>query len=200
MKNENITIYAVTEVLRDERLLTIRAVRPDDKGLVIEALRDVSADSVYRRLFTAKRDISAEGLKKITEVDFVNVVALVAVLEKDGNDQIVGGGRYIRSGSSGAGQKAEVAFLVNDAFQGLGIASRILKHLVVIARESGITQFEAEVLPSNAAMLKVFTRSGLVVTTTATREFIYALIDLKGGQQNPEQAGAKDPHMQGGKR
>ena len=200
MKNENITIYAVTEVLRDERLLTIRAVRPDDKGLVIEALRDVSADSVYRRLFTAKRDISAEGLKKITEVDFVNVVALVAVLEKDGNDQIVGGGRYIRSGTSGAGQKAEVAFLVSDAFQGLGIASRILKHLVVIARESGITQFEAEVLPSNAAMLKVFTRSGLAVTTTATREFIYALIDLNGGQRNPEQAGAKDPPIQGGNR
>ena len=200
MKNEDIAIYSVTERLRDERLLKIRAVRPDDKGLVIEALRDVSADSVYRRLFTAKRDITADGLKKITEVDFVNVVALVAVLEKDGNDQIVGGGRYIRSGSSGAGQKAEVAFLVNDAFQGLGIASRILKHLVVIARESGITQFEAEVLPSNAAMLKVFTRSGLAVTTTATREFIYALIDLNGGQPNPEQASAKDPHIQGGKR
>jgi GNAT superfamily N-acetyltransferase len=200
MKKEDIAVYSVAELLRDGRPLTIRAVRPDDKGLVIEALRDVSADSVYRRLFTARRDITAEGLKKITEVDFVNVVALVAVLEKDGNKQIVGGGRYIRSGTSAAGEKAEVAFLVSDAFQGLGIASRVLKHLVIIARQSGITQFEAEVLPSNGAMLKVFTRSGLAMTTTATREFIYALIDLSGGQQSPKPAGAKVPHTQGGER
>lgn len=180
MKRDDIAAYSVTESLKDERPLTIRAVRPDDKGLVIEALRDVSADSVYRRLFTARRDITADGLKKITEVDFADVVALVALLEKDGNDKIVGGARYIRSGTSGAGQKAEVAFLVSDVFQGLGIASRMLKHLVIIARESGITQFEAEVLPSNGAMLKVFARSGLAVTTTATREFIHALIDLSG--------------------
>ncbi len=145
-----------------------------------EALRDVSADSIYRRLFTMKKDITADGLKRITEVDFVDVVALVAVLEKDGNDHIAGGGRYMRSGTSASGQRAEVAFLVVDAFQGLGVASRIFKHLVAIARESGITQFEAEVLPSNEAMLKIFTRSGIPVTRTATREFVHVLMDLTG--------------------
>jgi RimJ/RimL family protein N-acetyltransferase len=183
MKRDDIATYSVMEPLRDGRLLAIRAVRPDDKGLVVEALAEVSADSIYRRLFTVKKNITAEGLKQITEVDFVNVVALVGVLEKDGNDQIVGGGRYIRSGASGAGQKAEVAFLVTDPFQGLGIAPRILKHLIAIARESGITQFEAEVLPANGAMLMVFERSGLTVETTATREFIYAIMDLsKAGE------------------
>ena len=129
-------------------------------------------------LFTTKREVTADGLKRITEVDFVNVVALVAVLPKDGNDEIVGGGRYIRSGASGTGQKAEVAFLVTDPFQGLGIASRIFKHLVAIAREAGITQFEAEVLPANEAMLKVFTRSGIPVARTRTHEFVYVLMDL----------------------
>ena len=112
----------------------------------------------------------------------------------------MGGGRYIRSGISGALQKAEVAFLVTDSFQGLGIASRLFRHLVAIARESGITQFEAEVLPSNGAMLKVFSRSGLTVETTATREFIYAVMNLSGGQQSPAQAGAKEPHVPGGER
>jgi len=180
MIRSDIVNYSVTERLRDERPLTIRAIRPEDKGLVIEALHEVSTDSIYRRLFTMKRDITADGLKRITEVDFVDVVALVAVLEKDGHDHIVGGGRYIRSGPSGAGQKAEVAFLVSDPFQGLGIASRIFKRLVAIARESGITQFEAEVLPANEAMLKVFTRSGIPVTRTATRDFVYVLMDLTG--------------------
>ena len=178
MNRNNIAHYSVTEHLRDQRVLTIRAVRADDKGLVIEALPGVSPESVYRRLFTTKKEITADGLKQITEVDFVNTVALFAVLDKNGAEQIVGGGRYIRSGTSEKGQRAEVAFLIEDAFQGLGIASRIFKHLVAIARESGIVQFEAEVLPTNEAMLKVFTRSGIPITRTATRDSVHVVMDL----------------------
>ena len=170
--------YTVTEQLRNKQEITIRAVRPDDKGLVVEALSNLSADSIYRRLFTTKKNISPEGLKKVTEVDFDNVVALVVEMEKDGKEQLVGGGRYIRSGATENGHKAEVAFLINDAFQGLGIASRIFKHLLAIARESGITQFEAEVLPGNTAMLRVFSGSGLRVTTNATRESIHISMEL----------------------
>jgi RimJ/RimL family protein N-acetyltransferase len=170
--------YTVTEQLRNKQEITIRAVRPDDKGLVVEALSNLSADSIYRRLFTTKKNISIEGLKKVTEVDFDNVVALVVALEEDGKKQLVGGGRYIRSGATETGHKAEVAFLINDAFQGLGIASRIFKHMLAIARESGITQFEAEVLPGNAAMLRVFSGSGLRVTTNATRESIHISMEL----------------------
>ncbi len=180
MDRDDIIKYFVNERLKDQQLVTIRAIRPDDKGLVIEAVREVSAESLYRRLFTAKKVFTADDLKQITEVDFVNVVALVAVVEKDGHDHILGGGRYIRSGISENGQRAEVAFLVEDSFQGLGIASRIFKHLIVIARKSGIKQFEAEVLPSNEAMLKVFTRSGIPVTRRATRDFIHVLMDLTG--------------------
>ena len=177
---DDIQNYHVTESLRDQRTVTIRSVRPDDKGLVTEALRDVSADSIYRRLFTTKKTITPEGLKMITEVDFVNAVALVAVVEKEGKPQIAGGGRYVRSGTSGSGPKAEVAFLVGDAFQGLGIASRLFKHLVTIARESGITQFEADVLPSNEAMLRVFKRAGIPLTRTLMHDTVHVLMELTG--------------------
>jgi len=166
--------YNLTEHLRDERTVTIRAIRPDDKGIIIEALNKVSAESIYRRFLMMKKEITPQELKQATEVDFVKVVALVAFLEKDGNQQIAGGGRYYRT----TGQRAEVAFFVGDAFQGLGIASRIFKHLVAIARDSGITEFEAEVLPSNEAMLKVFARSGLPLARNATRDTVHVLMDL----------------------
>jgi GNAT superfamily N-acetyltransferase len=77
---------------------------------------------------------------------------------------------------------AEIAFLIDDVHQGLGIGSRIFKHLVTIARASGITQFEAEVLPTNEGMLKLFTRSGLPVISTPSRDSVHVTIDLNAGQ------------------
>ncbi len=173
---DDIANYNVTERLRDQRTVSIRAIRPDDKGLIIDGLHRVSAESIYRRFLMMRKEMTPQELKQATEVDFVNVVALIAFLEEDGNEQIVGGGRYIRT----AGQRAEVAFLIGDSFQGLGIASLIFKHLLAIARHSGITQFEAEVLPSNEAMLRVFARSGIPVIRTVTRDTIHVLMELTG--------------------
>ena len=178
MEKKDIANYTATEHLRDGRSVTIRAIRPDDKGSLIDALDKVSSQSLYFRLFSGKRKFSDEEMKQLTAVDFVNVVALGAVLEKDRVDQIVGGGRYVRIGASGSRQSAEVAFLIDDAYQGLGIGARIFKHLVQIACESGITRFEAEVLPSNAAMLGLFTRSGLPVERSMTGGSVHVTIQL----------------------
>jgi GNAT superfamily N-acetyltransferase len=185
VNRDDIASYSAVERLRDQRSVTIRAVRPGDKGLIIEALRGLSADSIYFRLFASKKEFSDADLKEITEVDFLNVVALVAVLEQDGSDRIVGEARYIRSGEAGTMQKAEVALLVVDAFHGLGIATLLLKHLIAIGREAGITHFEAEVLRSNQAMLNILVQSGLPVTMTGTRDFVYALMDLRAEGQSP---------------
>ena len=104
MKRNDLANYTSTEQLRDGRPVTIRAIRPDDKGSLIEALNRVAPQSLYLRLFSGKRKFSDEEMNQMTAVDFVNVVALVAVLEKDGIERIVGGGRYIRIGPSGTGR------------------------------------------------------------------------------------------------
>jgi GNAT superfamily N-acetyltransferase len=191
LQTDEIKNYSVTEKLRDQRQVTIRAVRPDDKGLIVEAVSNVSAESIYRRFMAVKKEITPQGLKLATEVDFVDVVALVAVVEKDGVRQIAGGGRYIRTASSAGGPRAEVAFLIGDGFQGLGIATLIFNHLLAIARASGISEFEADVLPSNEAMLRVFARAGLAITKTATRESVHVLMHL-----NREEQGRRDPRVQ----
>ncbi|HTZ40932.1 MAG TPA: GNAT family N-acetyltransferase [Syntrophales bacterium] len=180
MNRDDFAEYSVIEHLKDQRPVTIRAVRPGDKGLIMEALRGLSADSIYFRLFASKKEFTDADLKEITEVDFLNVVALVALLEQNGHDRIVGEGRYIRSGEAGTIKKAEVALLVVDAFHGLGIATLLLKHLIAIGRKAGITHFEAEVLPSNQTMLNILVRSALPLTMTPTREFVHAVMDLRG--------------------
>jgi RimJ/RimL family protein N-acetyltransferase len=179
MKMIDIENYSVIEALRNGQQVTVRAVRPEDKGLLAGTLKELSDQSFYRRTFSSKRDLNDKELTQLTEVDFENVVALVAVMQEDGRERIVGGGRYIRMGSGDA-DGAEVAFLIDDAHQGLGIGSLIFKHLVAIARACGIAKFEAEVLPSNEGMLRLFERSGLPVTRTLARDAVHVTIEMTG--------------------
>jgi len=94
-------------------------------------------------------------------VDFVSHVALVAVLNVEGRALIVGGGRYIVIQPG----VAEVAFGIDDAYQGRGLGGLLMKHLTAIARASALRQLVAEVLPGNVAMLSVFKKAGLEMTT-----------------------------------
>ncbi|MGE5165551.1 MAG: N-acetyltransferase family protein [Sphingobacteriales bacterium] len=79
------------------------------------------------------------------------------MVKQEDRDAIVAGGRYIVEKPS----SAEVAFVVVDDYQGQGIGAILLRHLAALAREAGLKEFTAEVLPDNTPMLKVFERSGL---------------------------------------
>jgi RimJ/RimL family protein N-acetyltransferase len=89
-------------------------------------------------------------------IDFTSHVALVAQIDEDGQPVIAGGGRYIVTQPG----RAELAFVVVDAYQGKGIATALMRHLRTIARDAGLKELTAEVLSENAAMLKVFSGFG----------------------------------------
>jgi RimJ/RimL family protein N-acetyltransferase len=149
--------FRKVEHLRNGTRVTIRAIRADDKPRVVSAFQALEPDSVYTRFFSPKKELSAEDLKRLTEVDQMRDVALVATIGTE--ETFIGGGRYVSSGSA-----AEIAFTVEEDYQGQGIASRLLRHLVHIARANGIARFEAHVLAGNEPMLGVFRRSGLRTT------------------------------------
>jgi GNAT superfamily N-acetyltransferase len=90
-------------------------------------------------------------------VDFVNHMALVAVVDEGQRPMIVGGGRYIVVQP----RSAEVAFAVVDQYQRQGIGALLMRHLAAIARQAGIKELIAEVLADNISMLRVFEKSGL---------------------------------------
>ena len=166
--------YSATEKLRNGEGIEIRAVRPQDRDDLIAAVGRTSSESLYRRFFAVRRHFSETEESSYLNIDFVSHVALIALAEEDGRQSIVGGGRYV----VGEPGQAEVAFTVIDKYQGRGLGAALLRHLVMIARQAGLRELVAYVLPDNKAMLKVFEKSGLKYSATREAGSIHVKLGL----------------------
>ena len=166
--------YSAIETLRGGRRVEIRALRPDDRADLIAAVGRASAQSLYRRFFGLKRSFSEQEAAFFVNVDFVNHVALVALIDEGGRSEIVGGGRYVVVQPG----QAEVAFAVIDEYQGRGIGRALMRHLATIARAAGLQTLIAEVLPENIPMLQLFKTSGLRVSTKREAQVAHVTLRL----------------------
>ena len=170
--------YSVSEVLKDGTRVTIRAIRPGDRDRFVEAFRLLERDSIYTRFFTPRSDLSDDEIDRAINVDFVREVALVVTTETDRGETIIAAGRYIASDSPNTERSAELAFMVEEDYQGRGIASRLLGHLATLARSQRFTHFEADVLSQNSAMLAVFKRCGFPVRQRRDGGVVHLTLEL----------------------
>ncbi|MEV0176653.1 GNAT family N-acetyltransferase [Streptomyces sp. NPDC050803] len=148
-------------VLRDGGTARIRPITVDDAERLVSFYEQVSDESKYYRFFAPYPRLSAKDVHRFTHHDFVDRVGLAATI----GGEFIATVRYDRIGADGMpasapADEAEVAFLVQDAHQGRGVASALLEHIGAVARERGIRRFAAEVLPANTKMIKVFTDAG----------------------------------------
>ncbi|GHF74934.1 hypothetical protein GCM10018790_60960 [Kitasatospora xanthocidica] len=162
-------------LLRDGGTARIRPITPADAGRLVEFYEQVSDQSKYFRFFAPYPRLSAKDVRRFTHHDFVNRVGLAVVVR----DHFIATVRYDRIDAEGrpsaTGTDAEVAFLVQDAHQGRGVASALLEHIAAVAQERGIRRFQAEVLPENRKMVKVFTDAGY----TQHRSFADGVVHLE---------------------
>ncbi|MGW6560063.1 bifunctional acetate--CoA ligase family protein/GNAT family N-acetyltransferase [Streptomyces hydrogenans] len=148
-------------VLRDGGTARIRPITADDADRLVSFYEQVSDESKYYRFFAPYPRLSAKDVHRFTHHDFVDRVGLAATV----GGEFIATVRYDRIDDRGRpastpADEAEVAFLVQDAHQGRGVASALLEHIAAVARERGIRRFAAEVLPANTKMIKVFTDAG----------------------------------------
>jgi len=144
--------------LKDGTAVLLRPIRTDEAGKLLELYDRLSAESLYFRFF-AVPDKDRSKAEYLAHVDYEKRYALVA--EVDG--AFAGVARWECDGAEPG--HAEVAFTVADDVQGKGLGSLLFARLARLARARGITHFDAEVLPENEKMLRVFARSGLAQTT-----------------------------------
>jgi GNAT superfamily N-acetyltransferase len=170
--------YIVTDTLKDGTAVTIRAIRPDDSGRVLEAFTNLDRESIYTRFFYYKRKLTEAEVQQITDADFDHVVALVVTTRARDGETIIAEGRYIADDAPRPCRSAEVAFITEEDYQGRGIAPLLLRHLVRIARKNGVSRLAADVLAGNQPMLKVFRRSGLPMQQHSDGGVIHVTMSL----------------------
>ena len=166
--------YSEFETLRDGTRVEIRAQRSGDRADLLDAFGRMGPQSRYTRFFSPKTGFSDAEVAHYMNVDFVDHVALVAVAEAAGAPRIVGAARYLVTVPG----TAEIAFGVDDAHQGRGVASALIRHLTALARAAGLESLHAEVLAENAPMLKVFEKCGLAMSKKREQGVVHVTLGL----------------------
>lgn len=175
-------------VLRNGTRVQLRVARPDDRGRIVAAFNELEPDSVYTRFFSMRKALTAAELDRLTTTDFTHFVGLLAVVGQEAGETVIGGATYVVLPSAGHTRSAEVAFTIEEDYQGQGLAGQLFDVLASVARQHGIHRFEAEVLAGNAPMLKVFERSGLPLTKTRDGGVTHVVMDLLPAGAEPQAA------------
>jgi acyl-CoA synthetase (NDP forming)/GNAT superfamily N-acetyltransferase len=180
-------------VLTDGGTAHIRPIRADDAGLLREFYARLSPESIYYRFFSPRPRLTDGEVEHFTNVDYDDRVALIATI----GDAMVAVVRYDRirsTGEAGNGRSetAEVAFLVEDAHQGRGVASVLLEHIAAAARERGIARFLADVLPENRRMSKVFREAGYKAEQRFEDGVLMLTLDLEPTETSREVMAARE--------
>lgn len=139
---------------RATRNLHFRPIRPDDWRRLQLFHDRLSEATVRRRFHASKRVLTTPLAHYFTDLDGHDNAAILATTGTRG--RIVGVARYNRISPT----CAEVAFVIEDAYQHHGVGRRLMQRLRALALENGITEFVAEVLPGNTPMFRLLREAG----------------------------------------
>jgi len=172
--------YVSSWMMKDGKQVTIRPIRPEDETLMVKLHETLSDRSVYVRYFCSlslSRRVAHERLLRICFGDYDREMALVA----ERTDPATGERRIIAVGRLNklhARNEAEVAVLVSDQYQNLGLGNELLKRVVQIARDEKLSQVSAEMLTDNIAMQSIMRQLGFQVRAGEDLTSMRAVLDL----------------------
>ena len=138
--------------LRNGETVRIRPIRPDDESRLAELYSRLSRHTAYQRFFTVRRRLPPDWFHYFANVDYRRRLALVAERETVAGVEVIGVGRYEALAEEATG---EVAFVLEDGYQGQGLGAILLDAVLRAGTERGLTRFRAYVLAENHRMLRL---------------------------------------------
>jgi RimJ/RimL family protein N-acetyltransferase len=179
-------------ILADGTTLRLRPIRRDDDASMLRLFHRLSPQTIYRRFMSLVTHMDEQGVQRFTHIDFENEMAIVAVVDdpgEPGGEKIIAVGRYVRLPRP---THAEVAFTVEDAYQGLGIGTHLLQELLPFARLAEIEVLEAEVLADNHNMISVFRNMGFEISSSLREGVVHIEFAFKETPLSEERRWARE--------
>jgi acetyltransferase len=159
--------------------ILLRPIRPEDEPAMIKFHETLSERSVYQRYFHMEKlstRIAHERLTRNCFIDYDREMALVADWENpDGQHEIIGVGRLIQLRNSG---NSELAIIVADKFQSIGIGSELMGRLIQVARDEKLNRITVTILTDNTGMRGVATRYGFKAQQGTDADIVRAVLNL----------------------
>ena len=165
---EELEIYRTTRKGLNTRL---RPAKITDEALLKDFFYSLSEDSLYKRFFSARKDMPHKRLQEFVVVDYSRKMEILATVEEKDKEIIIGLGQYELNSDM---HLAEVALVVKDSFQGQGVGRELLSYLILLARRQGLLGFTGDVLVANRSMVALFEKMGFD-TEKRSEEGIYQM-------------------------
>ncbi|MDQ5988103.1 MAG: butyrate:acetyl-CoA coenzyme A-transferase [Syntrophus sp. SKADARSKE-3] len=147
---------ACSHVFKNGLEVRFRAIKPSDEDEMRRLFYRFSDQAVYYRYFSPVKTMPHKKMQEYVNIDYLYAMSIVGVIEVAGVEKIIAEARYVRSKGR---PYADTAFVVDESYQGRGIASYLFDLLIRFAREEGIEGFTADIVADNKAMLKVYEKA-----------------------------------------
>lgn len=163
-------------LLEDGNQINFRPIHPTDERGIRDLVYALSQETIYFRYMTSDMKFDHRQIQKFVYVDHSKDIAIVGTIPEAHGEDIIAVGRYYLDMKTNL---AEVAFVVRDDWQNHGIGSFLFKHLVGIAKKSGIAGFTAKFLKGNDRMQKIFSQSGYPITSDVSDDTYKVRIEFE---------------------
>jgi GNAT superfamily N-acetyltransferase len=137
--------------------ILLRPIKISDESLLKDFFYSLSDQSLYRRFMSTRKDMPHERLQEYVIIDYTKGMAILAMLETNGTEKVIGLSQYWIDEAT---HTADVAFAVRDDYQDKGIGGVLLNYVTYLAKRQGLLGFTADVLAENRSMLDLFKRQG----------------------------------------
>ena len=173
-----------TVTATDGTRVFVRAIRPEDAERLMAFHDRLGEHTIYQRFFTVMKHLPPDWARRLSNVDYVTRLALVAEVETPGGPELAAVARYEPTARA---DTVEVAFVVQDGWQNKGLGTLLFHDLLRAAQARGFRRFSAYVLASNRRMLDLISRFGTVVERKLDQGVVEAAFIVPAPSTRPPQ-------------
>jgi acetyltransferase len=186
--------YETLWKLRDGRTVLLRPIRPEDEPLWLEMFQNFSEESIRYRFFQIIKDTPHETRVRYCNIDYDREIAIVPELTEEGRRKILG---VVRVSIEPDGKAGEIAFIVADPWQGLGLGTKLVDYAIEICKERGIETLYAIILPDNYRAMNLMKKMGFTLSYMEDGN-VKGILNLIEEEQAkcPEPRNAQEPRVE----